>query len=416
MAANPPKIENAPGLTWRPRKNGWEARWQCRTDLAQRGYAIKSVGIWVGAEPPTDLETMTIQDRCNSLQAEMLVWGRDGLPQVSEFKGTVKSLIDCYQTDRDSPFRKLRYETRRFYRQLCKRIEADFGETLVADIKARQILHWHAGIKDEGKIAMAHALVGMFRTLCSFGSTFLEDDGCAKLSGVLSNMRFEMPKPRNERLTAEQAVLIRAQAHKAGWHSIAFAQALQFELFLRQKDVIGEWVPISENAPITDVLDGNNKWLRGIRWEEIDGTLRLTHITSKRQKLVDPDLKLAPMVMEELALIYGQGFTRADLPASGPIIINEKNGRPWLANEFRRWWRKIAKDAGVPVTVRNMDSRAGAISESTDAGADLEHVRHAATHSDIGMTQRYSRGSQDKVAGVMEKRVAHRNKTGTKEG
>lgn len=415
MAAKPPKIENAPGLTWRPRKNGWEARWQCRTDLAQRGYAIKSVGIWSGAEPPTDLEASFIQDRCNSLQAEMLVWGRDGLPQVSEFGGTVRSLIDCYQTDRDSPFRKLRYETRRFYRQLCKRIETDFGETPVGDIKARQILHWHAGIKDEGKVAMAHALVGMFRTLCSFGSTFLEDDGCAKLSGVLSNMRFEMPKPRNERLTAEQAVLIRAQAHKAGWHSIALAQAFQFELMLRQKDVIGEWVPFSENGPVTDVLDGNNKWLRGIHWKEIDDSLRLTHITSKRQKMVDPDLNLAPMVMEELAMIYGAGFTRADLPASGPIIVNEKNGRPWIANEFRRWWRKIAKDAGVPVTVRNMDSRAGAISEATDAGADLEHVRQAATHSDIGMTQRYSRGQQDKVAGVMEKRVAHRNKTGTKE-
>jgi hypothetical protein len=53
-------------------------------------------------------------------------------------------------------------------------------------------------------------------------------------------------------------------------------------------------------------------------------------------------------------------------------------------------WRKVATAAGVPKTVYNMDSRAGAISEATDAGAELEHVRHAATHSDISMTQRYS--------------------------
>jgi hypothetical protein len=32
----------------------------------------------------------------------------------------------------------------------------------------------------------------------------------------------------------------------------------------------------------------------------------------------------------------------------------------------------------------------------------LEDVRHAATHSDIAMTQRYSRGSAEKVANVMQ--------------
>ncbi len=73
----------------------------------------------------------------------------------------------------------------------------------------------------------------------------------------------------------------------------------------------------------------------------------------------------------------------------------------------------VAELAGIPRTVRNMDSRAGAISEATDAGADLEHVRHAATQSDIAMTQRYSRGSVEKVAGVMAQRTAHRNKPKT---
>jgi hypothetical protein len=60
-----------------------------------------------------------------------------------------------------------------------------------------------------------------------------------------------------------------------------------------------------------------------------------------------------------------------------------------------------------------MDSRAGAITEATDAGATLEETRHAATHSDTKMTQRYSRGSSDKIAAVMKKRIEHRNKKGT---
>jgi hypothetical protein len=68
---NPPKIDNAPGLTWKPRKAGWEARWQCRTDLVDRGFLPKSLRIWSGAEP-SERDSAYIQDRCNVLQNEML--------------------------------------------------------------------------------------------------------------------------------------------------------------------------------------------------------------------------------------------------------------------------------------------------------------------------------------------------------
>ncbi len=173
---------------------------------------------------------------------------------------------------------------------------------------------------------------------------------------------------------------------------------------LRQKDVIGEWVPINEPG-MSDVTTGNSKWFRGLRWEEIDSNMILRHVTSKRQKEVTAELRLAPMVMEELPARR----------ASGPVIICEHTGIPWTAHEFRRHWRKLATAVGVPKTVRNMDSRAGAITEATQAGADLDHIKHAATHSDIGMTQRYSRDAAAKTANVMRKRVEYRNKTGTKD-
>ena len=50
------------------------------------------------------------------------------------------------------------------------------------------------------------------------------------------------------------------------------------------------------------------------------------------------------------------------------------------------------------------------ISEATDAGASLEHVRHAATHSDISTTQGYSRDGEVKTAEVLKLRVAYRTK------
>jgi hypothetical protein len=60
------------------------------------------------------------------------------------------------------------------------------------------------------------------------------------------------------------------------------------------------------------------------------------------------------------------------------------------------------------------DGRAGAISEATAAGAELEHVKHAATHSNICTTQRYSRQGEEKIANVQQLRVEGRkNKTRT---
>lgn len=338
--------------------------------------------------------------------------GKDG-SFLCQSIANVRDLISAYQTDPDSPFHKKRYATRRFYLTLLKRLERDMGDKPLADIKARELLHWNEQIVEAGHIPMAHALVGMLRTIVNFGLTLLENRECERLSTVLSKMRFQMGKPRLERLTAQQAMMICDQARASFRPSIALAQAIQFECMFRQKDVIGEWVPVYERGDSDIIVDGW-KWLRGIRWEEIDADWVLVHVTSKRQKKITIDLKLAAMVMYELHYALGSdvigGLQRDKFPASGPVIFYEADQLPWDANEFRRQWRKFADACGIPRTVRNMDTRSGAISEATDAGADLEHVRQAATHSDISQTQAYSRGATEKVAGVMKLRAEHRSK------
>jgi hypothetical protein len=65
------------------------------------------------------------------------------------------------------------------------------------------------------------------------------------------------------------------------------------------------------------------------------------------------------MVMQELALhaeIPIDQLTRASLPASGPVILNEICARPYSTSEFRRKWRKVADAAGLPKEVKNTDS------------------------------------------------------------
>jgi len=396
------RVKSAPGLKWKKRDNGvFEGRWQCRSDIVAKGYKIKSVKLWSGVGDPTLEEWDFIADTCDQLQQEMLVWNRGGLPTMAAFNGTLSGLIYCYRNDPDSNFRKredrggLRYASRIHYDALMSMIEREHGAEGVAEIKGRTIQHWYDEWSTRS-LATAHAKIKMLRTLFSFGTAFLEDEHCARISAVLSKMKFQMPPARNERLTADQANLIRTKAWEMGRPSIALAQAFQFELMLRQKDVIGEWVPIEEPG-MSDITDGTGlKWLRGIRWEEIDQNMTLTHVTSKRQKKITVSLLNAPMVMEELALV--------ERKASGSIIVSEFDKLPWTAIEFRRWWRQVADACGIPREVRNMDSRAGAITEASDAGADLEHIRHAATHSNISMTQRYSRGAEGKIAEVQKLR------------
>lgn len=395
-----PRVDDAPGLVWHKRKNGWEAQWQARTDLKQRGFLPKYVRLWIGVQP-TDIEANWISDMCVRLQGDMLIWGRGDVQPIGRYDGSLTTLIDCYLTDKVSSFQKIRYRTRENYLCLCRRIEKEHGAVLLRDIRARHVMGWHDDWIAKGHVSMAHSLMGMLRMLVSFGLTILEDRECERLAGVLSHLKFPMARPRIAILTAEHVIAIRAVAHSKGLHSMALAQAIQFDCMLRQKDVIGEWVPNNEPGT-SDVIAGNDKWLRGIRWSEIDDNLILRHTTSKKQKDIEIDLRLAPMVMEELERIPNK--------ESGPVIVYEASGVPYVTHQFRRLWREIANEAGVPKAIKNMDSRAGAITEATQAGAQLEHIKHAATHGDISMTQRYARGAAEKTATVMKLRDSHRNK------
>jgi hypothetical protein len=401
----PAPIPGAPGLVFRKMKDGWKANWQCRTDIAKRGYKPTTAPLWHGTAP-SEADLLNIIAQCEMAQAEMLRWANDvEIAAPIEFDGTVRTLIQCYRTDPDSNYRKLRYGTRTYYSSLCRRIEADLGDKQIEDIDARMMLRTHEAWAKSG-IPMAHSLVGMLRTLVTFGATLLKSKDCRALKVDLHDMKFKMGPPRSERLTSEQAIAIRVEARARKLPSIALAQAIQFECMLRQRDVIGEWIPISEPGLSHVTYDGD-KWMRGILWSEIDTNLILRHVTSKRQKLVEHDLSVAGMVMEEFALM-------GPLPTTGPVVVCEITKRPWRGHHFRQKWREIARAVGIPDSVRSMDSRAGAITEATEAGADLEHIKHAAAHSDIAMTQKYSRGAADKTRGVALARAAHRkNKSGT---
>jgi hypothetical protein len=416
----PPRVEDAPGLVWRERKKTWVAYWQARSDLVKKGYAPGAVRLWEGAELD-ELDAAEISSQCQEHQSVMLIWSRERdaggklIPLV-----TLHNLIDKYQKDPDSAFHKKQYEARQGKAALLKRIDKRFGDVVLAEIGGRMILSWYKEWSDNGqKVSAGGAFIATLRTLFRFGAGLLDDRECARLAETLSSQSYKGTKPREVALSAAQATAIRKAAHARKWPRMALAQAIQFECTLRQKDVIGQWVPVKEPG-VSDMIrtkrykgqEKTKKWITGLRWEKIDENLILRHVTSKRNKKIEVDLKLAPMVMEEFQTIFGS-TDRAALPASGPVIICEFDKHPYYNTEFRRKWRKVANDAGIPKGVKNMDTRSGAITEAAAAGADMEKVRKAATHSNVAQTQNYSRDDAKATAEVMALRVARRNKRDT---
>lgn len=319
---------------------------------------------------------------------------------------TLAGLIEHYKTDPQSKWHGLRYHVRVNHDTLLRRLVADYGHLDLTLIDTRDIMAWYANWTDNGKkLASGAAFVGKLRTVMTHGVLLLPRGyariEAGRIKGILKELRVEHGPPRENFLTFEQANLIRAKAHYWGLSSIALAQALQFELVLRQKDVIGEWVPETEPGESNVIWEGR-KWFRGVRWSEIDDNLILRHITSKRQKKIAHNLNLSPMVVEELS--HWQDRRGTDRP----IVICEHTGMPWDATEFRRKWRDLANACGIPKTVRNMDSRSGGMSEGKKAGAADHGIQTAATHSSFTMTQRYLRDNDSAVEDFQRARVAHR--------
>ena len=276
---------------------------------------------------------------------------------------TLADLVIRYRSDARSPFPKLRYRTRQNYEALIKRIVEDCGNEKLAALGTQDIERFHKGWTERG-IVMAHSLITMLRMLFGFGTKVLEDSDCQRLSIILNRMRFKTASLRTERLTLEQVKAIIAEAHKIGRPSIALAQAIQFDCGLRQRDVIGEWVPNSEPG-VSSVMDGTQKWIRGIRWAEIDQDLVLRHVTSQGNKQVVVKLSEKPLVVAELDRID-------PLRSGSAVIVSEDSGLPYHSDTFRKVWRKIATAVGIPKHVKNMDARLGRKRRNSEDEEDTE--------------------------------------------
>jgi hypothetical protein len=210
--------------------------------------------------------------------------GRRGRDPV--FDGTVGSLIRFYQVEPNSPYHTLAPSSRHPYDAYSRMIIKTVGNRRIDALDGRDLSRWHGEwsrpLADGAKPRLAAARMAriVLKTALSFGIA-CRLPGCADLKLILQQQRFPTPRPRTEAPTAAEIVAARKAAHELGHPSAALAYALQFEGTMRQWDVIGQWVPLSDKRPSL-IIDGTSKWI-GPMWSQIDDNLILHYTPAKTQ-------------------------------------------------------------------------------------------------------------------------------------
>lgn len=346
---------------------------------------------------------------CKHLQDEAALFRSDRRATQPGFDHTFGALLDRYLCDPESSYARLKPGSVVPYTIYAAKLKKHIGNIRIDMTDGRDVQRWFktwAGVDNlkhpDAKIPRARTTLAVLKAATTFG-VVCRLPGCADFCTILSRLEFPTTKPRSYAPVAEQVKAMRHAAHNAGAPSRALAYALQFETTLRQWDVIGVWVPLSDPRP-SAVIIGNKKWL-GPTWSMVDDhlVLRLTYGKTEDTSALRGvyDLSICPMVMEELQHVA--------LPRSGPLIVYERTGQPYVGRQFETGWRADFKAAGLPPGMWNRDLRAGADTEASMAGARLDDRAKLHGHTSTKMLEQvYDRDRLGAQARVMELRVAKR--------
>lgn len=405
----------APGLKKRNRKDGSTAYYWVASAVSAEAqdYPLKTVRLHG--------DQITMAQLCRTHTSELREWlAERGLGEKPLYDGTVRSLIAVYRRTKESPYHAIKHNTRVMYDESLDLLEATVGDRQLSRLTGLDFRRWHDNLKapaphtekqiaeaaaanvrlelNPTRLRRAYKAMQLLRIVMKFGIV-ADIKECARLAQVLENMRFQAPGARTERITFAQVQAFNDKAIEMGRLSMAIAQTLEFELTLRQVDVIGQWEPATTDQ--AGIVDRGRIWSGGCAWNHIDATGLFSKKTTKRGQVAEHDTTAYPYLVAMLDRV----------PVSkriGPMVIDEGSGLPYRYRHYARVWRKIATAAGIPLSVWNRDSRAGGVTEGSDAGADIEHLRHHATHANIQTTGRYNRSTVEKTRKVAELRVAHR--------
>jgi hypothetical protein len=218
---------------------------------------------------PRGADDEMLADLCQYHTARLLAWiaAAETMTEppltVTSYDGSVRSACRIYQEHPHSRFHRIKYNTRATYVSSLKVIEATVGGRLIRNLTVFDVEHWYEewrkpAIHEDAdgnqvvgaeRIKRAHDAVTMFRTVLRF-SAALRHPSCKQLDEELSKVKFEKAGAREQEMTYSHVVGFIRTALELGAKDVipiaparnmATGVAAQFELLLRQKDIIGEW-------------------------------------------------------------------------------------------------------------------------------------------------------------------------------
>jgi hypothetical protein len=369
---------------------------------------------------PPDADDKTLGELCRGHTARLYAWldqvdTEDGPPAtVTPYNGTVLSACRIYQEHPFSRFHKVKHNTRKTYTDSLKILESSVGSRLIRRLTVLDVQHWYdewrrpaAGAETE-RVDRAHDAVSMFRTVIRFCAA-LRHPECKLLAQELELVKFEKGGAREQEMTFAQASAFIRTALELGTNGeipadraryMAIGVAALFETMLRQKDIIGERRPAAPGTKGALYYD-DWMWSGYFRWEAIPGWRWRTRTSkSKYRAAAEFDLANYGLLFPLLEAVPHEQRTGA--------IVKDETLRPVREGSYRRWFRAIARRAGIPDEVWSMDARAGGATEAEEAGAEFEAISDALTHSEKGTTVRYIRRRTRRIASVQEARTRKR--------
>jgi hypothetical protein len=183
--------------------------------------------------------------------------------------------------------------------------------------------------------------------------------------------------------------------------NMSIGVAAQFELLLRQKDIIGEWARKGANRKLPKRVSivelESETWAGFFTWESVPGwRWRMKTSKSKYRAASDFDLTqygLLHPLLEQVPLSERTG-----------AIVKGERDLPIRERSYGNWFRDIARAAKIPDAVWNMDSRAGGATEAFSAGVPLRKIQGAMLHEKEDTTLRYIRRNTSSPADVADGR------------
>jgi hypothetical protein len=357
--------------------------WAAADDAVAAGYPTKTVPIDVDfSNAAQAIESISV--RCRELQFEMLAWldgERDDEARLkARFDGTIRSLADCYESDPDSGYATVQANTAQGYISWLKMVRDTVGARLIARVAAKDTRRWYrewkalASRRGSDGVRSAYGGIQVFKILLNYGIE-CGIQRCRQLRSDMEKIRFPRNPPRDVTITFAEAKRFVIEALRRGWKNLALAQAVQFECFLRQKDVIGAWQKVAADyiaQPGEIVLRG--KVWRGTTMDMITLDADLKIRTSKTGQPVVHKTSACQLVVLVLAAFGPDEW-------KGPVACRP-DGTPFPDRQsYAKAWRKIAKAVGISDEAQNMDNRASAVSEAAEAGVATDDIQRQTGHS-----------------------------------